>query len=75
MCHPNTLLRTILLAVGFVLIFADVAHAYIDPGTGSFFLQAMFASLVGMALFLKVFWQSIKMFLYQTILRRTKKKV
>jgi hypothetical protein len=33
------------------------AHAYLDPGTGSFLLQIMLASLFASMFALKVFWQ------------------
>lgn len=29
------------------------AHAYIDPGTGSYFIQIIFASIVGLSLVFK----------------------
>ena len=32
---------------------------YIDPGTGSIILQAIIASVVGAALFARIFWNRI----------------
>ena len=43
----------------FVLIHADVAQAYLDPGTGSFLVQMLIAGLVGGAFAVKMFWYKI----------------
>jgi len=37
-------------------------HAYIDPGTGSYFLQMLIAGLLGALFAIKMFWTSIKDF-------------
>jgi hypothetical protein len=42
-----------------LLIFAQPAHAYIDPGTGSMVLQLVLAGLAGVGLALKVFWKRL----------------
>jgi len=52
-----TLVSTVLL-----LAFSREAHAYIDPGTGSYLLQLLIAGLVGSAFAVKVFWRSITAF-------------
>ena len=38
------------------------AFAYIDPGTGSFFIQMIIASAVGLSVTIRMFWTSIKGF-------------
>ena len=38
------------------------ASAYIDPGTGSFFIQMLIASAVGLSVSLRMFWRNIKGF-------------
>ncbi len=43
-------------------IFIQDAYAYIDPGTGSYMLQLLIASLVGMLFALKIYWLKIKTF-------------
>ncbi len=43
-----------------LLLAADNAYAYLDPGSGSVILQAIVAALIGSALAIKVFWQRIK---------------
>ena len=47
----------------FFLTFYRDAYAYIDPGTGSYFLQIIIAGLLGVAFAIKVFWKNIKTFL------------
>ena len=39
-----------------------LAFGYIDPGTGSYLLQILIATLLGGLLALKVFWQRVKTF-------------
>jgi len=40
----------------------DNIFLYIDPGTGSIILQAIIASVVGAALFARLFWHRILKF-------------
>lgn len=37
--------------------------AYLDPGTGSYFLQLIIAGLLGLLFVLKTYWRRIKVFL------------
>lgn len=37
-------------------------HAYLDPGSGSFILQLLIASLVGAGFLIKAYWRKIKAF-------------
>lgn len=48
------------LAATSQLVWALDAHAYLDPGTGSFVFQAIVALLVGAAFTLKVYWQRLR---------------
>jgi hypothetical protein len=48
-----------LIAVLASLLLAREAYAYLDPGTGSYVLQILIASLVGALFMLKVFWGRI----------------
>jgi hypothetical protein len=50
-----------LLAVvaGTFLVPSD-AHAYMDPGSGSFVLQMIIAGLVGLGVTLRVYWQKLR---------------
>ena len=44
-----------------VLGWTDEAHAYIDPGTASIFLQALVAAIVGGMVLTKTYWIKFKM--------------
>lgn len=51
------------LALPFLLALVETlppALAYIDPGTGSFLLQLLVGSLLGVLLSLKMFWRRVK---------------
>ncbi|MFB0533665.1 MAG: hypothetical protein ACETWR_01650 [Anaerolineae bacterium] len=48
-----------LLAVLASLLLVREAHAYLDPGAGSYIFQILLASLVGALFMLKVFWGRI----------------
>ena len=43
-----------------VLAMTSAAHAYIDPGAGSFVLQMMLAGALAVGATVKVFWFRIK---------------
>jgi len=43
------------------LLFSN-AHAYLDPGTGSYIIQMLVAGLLGAAFAVKLFWIRIKRF-------------
>lgn len=40
--------------------FISDAYAYLDPGTGSVFIQAIIGALVGIGITLKIYWYKIK---------------
>ena len=44
------------------MLFTPPAHAYLDPGTGSYIFQLLLAAFVGLAFVIKVFWARIKGF-------------
>ena len=44
------------------LILPADAHAYLDPGTGSYLLQIVIASLFGILISIRMFWGRIKTF-------------
>ena len=43
-----------------VLVFPRSAHAYVDPGTGSYVLQIVIAGIAAASFSLKLFWGRIK---------------
>jgi len=68
-----TPLRThrMLIAVGlFFLAAPTAAHAYLDPGSGSYLLQILVAGLVAASFAIKSFWASIRHFLGHLFGRR-----
>ena len=42
------------------LALPEMAHAYLDPGTGSYLMQILLASLFGALYAVKVFWVRIR---------------
>ena len=54
------------LAITLVVDIAEarnhVVQAYLDPGTGSFIIQVLLASVVGMGFAIKLFWAHIMAF-------------
>jgi hypothetical protein len=57
------MLTICLLVTFFYLGFPSFAHAYLDPGTGSYIFQLLIAGIVGLAFLVKVYWKRIKLFL------------
>lgn len=57
------LANSVVLAGLLLLISTHDAHAYIDPGTGSYILQLLIAGLVGALFAVKIYWGKIKAFL------------
>lgn len=51
-----------LLSLAAIVLWSAPAHAYIDPGAGSMFLQLVVAAIAGGLWTLKVYWQRLKGF-------------
>lgn len=52
-----------LILVGILFtIFTKPAHAYLDPGTGSFLLQVIVGGFLGGVFIIKGYWQRISAF-------------
>jgi hypothetical protein len=47
------------LALGVLAASEAPAHAYIDPGTGSYLLQLMIGSILGGLFVVKMYWKKI----------------
>lgn len=58
----GSLINAVVWAGLLLLIFTRDAHAYLDPGTGSYILQLMIAGLLGASLAVKIFWGNIQAF-------------
>lgn len=41
-------------------LFSAPAYAYLDPGSGSVFLQTLLAGTAGIAAIMKLYWQQLK---------------
>lgn len=55
-------LRTLACALLVQVLMTAQAHAYIDPGSGSFFVQMLLAGLLGAGMAIKAYWGRIKAF-------------
>jgi len=51
---------SVCIAMATCVAFPQVAYAYVDPGTGSFVLQAVIAAIVSVSFAIKAFWGKIK---------------
>jgi len=54
------LVKQILIVIVAWCLSIKPAYAYLDPGSGSYLIQILIASLVGGGLFVKTFWARIK---------------
>lgn len=54
----------------FLLMFPQAAHAYLDPGTGSYMLQIILAAFVGVAFTIKIYWTKVKNFFVNLFSKR-----
>lgn len=50
----------LLLATSVLSLATTDAHAYVDPGTGSFLFQMAAAGVLGAIFAIKVFWKNVK---------------
>jgi hypothetical protein len=62
--------KLFVLAIGIAVFFnsATNAHAYLDPGSGSFVIQAIAAMALGTFVGIKVFWRKFKMLFFKFLL-------
>lgn len=56
----STVLGLFCLFICLALLTPAQAHAYIDPGTGSFVFQAILAAIVGAGVVTRMYWAKIK---------------
>jgi len=54
------LVKQVLTVIVAWCFFTKPVYAYLDPGSGSYLIQMLIASLVGGGLFVKTFWVRIK---------------
>ena len=60
---PKMLILVVVFSLVLFLGFPCPAYAYIDPGTGSYFLQFLLAGLLGLLYVTKIYWAKLKQFL------------
>jgi hypothetical protein len=60
--HPAKLVSSFAVTVCILLICGEDAHAYMDPGTGSYLFQLLMASILGALFAIKMYWKSLKVF-------------
>jgi hypothetical protein len=61
------IIATIILSLS---CFAGTAHAYLDPGTGSYMLQIFIAGVLAFFFFAKSFFYKVKTFFQKIIGRK-----
>ena len=54
--------KKLLLIFAFILPSAN-AHAYLDPGKGSFILQAILGAIAAIGAYITLYWRKFKNFL------------
>lgn len=64
----------VVLAVTIYLALTKNAHAYLDPGTGSYIVQILIATLAGGAYILASSWGKVKAFLSKVLSKFSKTK-
>ncbi len=70
---PAVVLKIIALSLAF-LSLARQAHAYLDPGTGSYVVQILIATLAGGAYLVVSSWSKVKGFLSSIISKLSGRK-
>lgn len=58
----NARLSIVLFSLFVYLFLSAKAHAYLDPGSGSYIFQLIVAALFGALFGIKIFWSRIKQF-------------
>ena len=54
------MVRRLILVAGLIFVlFPRTSHAYLDPTSGSIFLQVLLGGVAGVALAVKLFWHKI----------------
>jgi hypothetical protein len=60
--NDMTGIQKLVFAAVLLLAFAGEAHAYIDPGTGSYIIQIVIGGVLAALFALKVYWARVKLF-------------
>jgi hypothetical protein len=70
-------MKSSLAALALLLVALSIpstGRAYVDPGTGSYFLQILIAGLLGAAFAVKLYWRKIRRFLMGSVFGRNRRE-
>ena len=70
---PGNSLRFIAVLSAMFLLWPTSAHAYLDPGTGSYIVQILIAMLVSVGIVLKYRWSQLTAFFGRLFAGQTQK--
>ncbi len=56
----NSIISILAILIVTFLLFPKSTYAYLDPGSGSYIVQILIASLAGIGFFVKTYWNQIK---------------
>jgi len=62
MISRKLLLSSLLTGALVLALLSENAYAYVDPGTGSYIVQMLFAGVIAALFSIKLFWSRIKGF-------------
>ena len=48
-----------LICAGLLIIFTKTAHAYLDPGSGSYIFQVLIGGILGITVGIKNYWKKM----------------
>jgi len=72
MTHTRSVATKLAFIFLFCALFARDAHAYLDPGTGSYIYQVIIAAILGGTFVVKMGWSRIVAFLRRAFSRKGK---
>lgn len=72
MKEPIDLKQVVIITVILFFGLIKAAHAYIDPGTGSYIIQVIIGGVLGAAFALKVYWKKVKFYFSNLLSKQTK---
>jgi hypothetical protein len=65
--HRRILTNAVVWTALLLFVCAKHAHAYIDPGSGSYILQLIVAGLLGVGVAVRIYWKGIKAFILRVL--------
>ena len=68
-----------MIEITFVLksVFPDIlsnGHMYLDPGSGSFLLSILIATIAGAGIYVATYWRKVKAFFVRTFSKKQESK-